>query len=320
MAIAYRPATLDDAALAADLMTAAYPAMAHDPVITRYRWETPRHGFAYARFIAERDGRPIAFLDWMHGPWDQLTDRHCEVEVWLDLAALDQRVLCDMWTWIGGVAIRESPRLLLASCAEDEPETLGTLASLGYHRARTDRVWDLDLRKHGPRLLAEAEETRRTAAASGIQLTTLARWADPAAMPKLHELDAMTRQDIPTSLPITPETLDDFVHRTQSPDRRPDRYWIALDGDRPVALSYLRFPPVRGNVWTGYTCSHPRYRGRGLARAVKLQTLAQAVGLGVPSVRTGNDSQNAPILHINEKLGYVRRPGFVEHHKRVKIA
>jgi len=29
-------------------------------------------------------------------------------------------------------------------------------------------------------------------------------------------------------------------------------------------------------------------------------------------------AENAPMLHINETLGYVRRPGFVEHHKRVR--
>jgi hypothetical protein len=37
-------------------------------------------------------------------------------------------------------------------------------------------------------------------------------------------------------------------------------------------------------------------------------------------VRTGNDAANSPMLHINERLGYERRPGFVEHHKRVKTA
>jgi len=58
-------------------------------------------------------------------------------------------------------------------------------------------------------------------------------------------------------------------------------------------------------------------RGRGIARGVKLQTLAQAAELGVPEVRTDNDSENAPMLHINERSGYHPRPGFVEHHKRV---
>ncbi len=85
-------------------------------------------------------------------------------------------------------------------------------------------------------------------------------------------------------------------------------------------MSYLKFPPVRGTIWTGYTCTHPDYRGRGIARAVKLQSLAQAAQLGVPVLRTDNDAENAPMLHINESLGYVRRPGWVEHHKRVRTS
>src|SRR5256714_4808884 len=80
-AVSYRPATLADAELAADVMTAAYPAMPQDPVIMRLRWESPRKGFAHGRFIAERDGAPIGYLGWVHGPWDKLPDRHCEVEV-----------------------------------------------------------------------------------------------------------------------------------------------------------------------------------------------------------------------------------------------
>jgi RimJ/RimL family protein N-acetyltransferase len=301
-------------------MSAAYPAMTQDPLLTRYRWQTPRTGFAYGRYIAERVERPIAYLGWVHGPWEEIPDRHCEVEVWLDLAELNRGVLSAMWTWISDDAIRQGTRLLLAYCGEDEPEMLGTLAALGYQIERSEKVWELDLRAHGARLEAEAEEARRAAAASGIVLTTVEGWGEPDALRKLHALDAVTRQDIPTSLPIFREAYEDFVRRTDAPDRRADRFWIALDGDEPVALTYLKFPPVRGTVWTGYTSTHPRYRGRGLARAVKLQSLAQAARLGVPAVRTDNDAQNAPMLHINERLGYVRRPGFVEHHKRVETA
>ena len=61
----------------------------------------------------------------------------------------------------------------------------------------------------------------------------------------------------------------------------------------------------------------PDFRGRGLAQAIKLQSLAQAVELGIPRVIADNDSENAPMLRINEKLGYRLRPGFVGHLKRV---
>jgi RimJ/RimL family protein N-acetyltransferase len=313
----YRPATVEDAGLASDLMSASYAAMPQDPLLTRYRWKHPRKDMKWERFIGEIEGRPAAFLSWYHGPWDKLPDRHCEVEVWLDRAHLDRALLRAMFSWIGDRAVADGARLLLAYCAEDEPEMLDSLAELGYSRERIEKVWELDLREHGPKLVEEARVALDTMAAAGIELTTLDAWSDPEKMRKVYELDASTRQDIPTSLPILIEDLDYFVKRTNAPDRRSDRTWVALDDGRPVALSYLKFPPVRGTVWTGYTCTHADHRGRGIARAVKLQTLAQAARLGVPHVRTDNDAENAPMLHINEALGYVRRPGFVEHHKRV---
>jgi len=316
--VTYRPATLDDAQAASDVMTASYPSLPQDPVLLRYRWQNPRVGYEYARFLAERDGSTIAYLGWVHGPWSKLPERHCEVEVWLDRAALDPSLLEEMWSWIGEDAVAQGSGILLAYCAEDEPEMLDALARLGYHQARAEKVWELDLERLGKKLIAGAVAARHRMDAGGIQLMTLAEWHDPDKLSKLFQLNERTVQDVPHTLPIVPEAFQDFERRAHAPDRRQDRWWLAVDGERPVAMSYLKFPPVRGTVWTGFTCTHPDYRGRGIARAVKLQSLAQAAELGIPLVCTDNDSENAPMLHINEALGYARRPGFVEHHKRVK--
>jgi GNAT superfamily N-acetyltransferase len=317
-AITYREATLDDAALAADIMTAAYPAFAHDPVMTRLRWSQPKRGFAYGRFIGERHGRSIAFLDWVHGPWEEVADGHCEIEVWLERKSVDVDLLVKMTSWIEERAVAEGTRLLLSYCAEDEPELRQALAALGYTPERVEKVSELNLKVHGPSLVELAQEAREKMAAGGIGFTTLAGWGDADRTRKLYELINATIQDVPHSVVIVPETYEDFELRLDAPDRPPDRVWIALKGDRSVAMSYLRFPPVRGTVWTGYTCTHPDFRGRGLARGIKLQTLAQAVELGIPIVCTTNDAENAPILSINKALGYKPRPGFVEHHKRVE--
>ncbi len=314
----FRPATLDDAELAADLMTAAYPELPEDPVLTRYRWEHPRHGWSIRRFIAELNGRPIAFVDWSHGPWEQVPQRHCYVEVLLDRARLEPQLLAALWKWVAADAEADGARVLESYVVEDEHEMLEALDRLGYQRDRTEKVWELDLEAHGKRLLAEAQAARAKAHGAGIEILTLADWRDPDGFSKLHALSEMTRLDVPTTYPTLPETYENFVERTSGPDRPHDRFWIACHGDLSVAMSYLRFPPVRGGVWTGYTCSHREYRGRGLARAVKLQTLAQAIELGIPLVLTDNDSENAPMLHINETLGYHRRPGFVSLVKRVE--
>src|SRR5260370_5618037 len=290
--------------------------MAQEPMITRRRWERPRRGFADGRFIAERNGTPIGFLAWAQGRWEQVEDRHCETEVWLERAALDQELLIEMFTWIGDKAEAEEARLLLAYCGEDEPEMLGALAAVDYRPERIERSWELDLKQHGKRLAAEAADARDRMMAAGIQTTTLARWPDPDRVRKLYELSERTIQDVPHTLTIVSQALEDFEKRIHMPDRPSDRFWIALDGDRPVAMSYLKYPPVRGDVWTGYTCSDPGYRGRGLARGIKLQTLAQAIELGVPLVCPDNDSENAPRLHINANLRHRAPPALLHHPQR----
>jgi RimJ/RimL family protein N-acetyltransferase len=316
--LTYRPATPVDAELASDLMTFAYPELPEDPVMTRYEWEHPDAGWAYGRFIAELEGRPIAYVKWSHGPWDKVPDRHSEVEVYLDRAVLDFDLLKSLWSWAGEQATEAGSWLLVAYAVENEHEALDVLSELGFKVDRTEKVWELDLKEHGPRLIEEAKDARVKMTREGIQLVSLAQWRDRDALRKLHGLNEMTANDMPHSVAIVPATFEDYALRMESPERPQDRYWIALDGDQPVALSYLRFPPVRGHVWTGYTCTHPRYRGRGIARAVKLQGLAQAAELGVPSVFTDNDSENTPMLHINERLGYHRKPGFVDLQKGVR--
>jgi GNAT superfamily N-acetyltransferase len=315
--VTYRPAELDDAELAADLMTAAYPALAEDPIVTRYHWEHPKRGWSAGRFIAEIDQRPIAFLDWLHGPPDQDPDRHCEVSVYLEAAELDVDLLTFMWQWVAGQAEATGSRTLEGYAAEDEAEMLESLARAGFERDRQEKVWELDLKERGDRLVREAHEARAKVGKEGIDLKTLRDSPDPDSLRKLHALDGTTRNDVPTTFPNLPEAFEDFSLRVNAPDRPHDRFWIALEGDRPVAMSYLKFPPVRGDVWTGYTCCDRQHRGRGIARAIKLQSLAQAVELRIPAVYTDNDSENAPMLHINETLGYRPRPGFISHLKRV---
>lgn len=312
-----RPAAPSDASLAADIMTASFPREPQDPVLTTRRWEHPKDGWTNGRFIAELDGKPVGFIEWQHGSWELLPERHCWVEVWLDLAHLDRELLTQLWRWAGDSAIADGARTLNAACGEDEPLMIEVLRELGYEKDRTEHVWALDLHRHGPRILDDAAQARDRMRATGVELTTLAEWHDPDRYAKLHTLNEVTRPDVPHTGPVLPQSLSDFMVRVESPDTPPDRRWIALQDGMPVATSFLSYPPVRGVVWTQYTATHPGHRGRGVARAVKLQTLAQAVKLGVPEVHTANDSENPAMLHINETLGYTLQPGFVSFTRRL---
>jgi len=315
-----RPAAPHEAALAADLMTAAFPREPQDPILTARRWDHPKDGWSHGRFIANLDDLPVGFVEWSHGSWALLPERHCWVEVWLDLAYMDEDVLMYLWRWAEDSAAAAGAKTLNAACGEDEPEMLKALAALGYAHERTEKVWTLDLASAGQRITKEAEAGCERMRSAGIELTTLAAWDDPDRFQKLHELNELVRPDIPHTGPALPQTIQDFMVRVEAPNTPPDRWWLALDGSAPVAMSCLSYPPARGVVWTSFTGTHPAYRGRGIARAVKLQTLAQALELGIPEVRTDNDSENAPMLHINETLGYTGMPGYVSFVKRLPAA
>ncbi len=51
------------------------------------------------------------------------------------------------------------------------------------------------------------------------------------------------------------------------------------------------------------------YRGRKIALALKLLAIRYAWSHGAKTIRTHNDSLNAPMLAINRKLGYQPQSG-----------
>ena len=317
-ALTYRPAKLEDAELAADLMTASYPSMAQDPLITRMRWKDARRGFSYGRYIAETEGKPIAYLAWAHGPWEQVEDGHCEVEVWLDRAAIDKDLLMEMFNWIGDQAEAEGPRLLLAYCGEDEPEMLAALAAVDYRPERTEKVWELDLKMHGSRLAAEAAGARDRMKAAGIHSTTLAGWSDPDRVRKLHELDERTINDVPHTVAIVREAFEDFERRIGRPDRPHDRIWVAL-----------AWRPARGHVVSEVSPGSRRrldrlhVHGSGIPRAwhrprrSSFRRWPRRSSLGCLLSTPTTTRRMRRCFTSMRQLGYRPRPGFVEHHKRV---
>jgi hypothetical protein len=50
---------------------------------------------------------------------------------------------------------------------------------------------------------------------------------------------------------------------------------------------------------------------------LKYETVAQAIELGAQRVRTMNDGENAPILHINTEMGYRLIDPILEMHREL---
>lgn len=83
-----------------------------------------------------------------------------------------------------------------------------------------------------------------------------------------------------------------------------------FDGERIAGYSDLLFPQEPGGeAYTQYACVRREYRGRGVALAVKLLTIQEAIKAGAARMRTNNNPENLPMLRVNEKLGYQMLPG-----------
>jgi GNAT superfamily N-acetyltransferase len=119
-------------------------------------------------------------------------------------------------------------------------------------------------------------------------------------------------------MPVHRQSFDEWKHSTfDNPGVSDDRFWIAREGDHIVGVSFLDFPPTRGLPWTNLTATSKEVRGRGIARALKYQTIAQAIDLGHKRIRTSNDAVNAPILHINKGMGYQPVAQLIELHREL---
>jgi mycothiol synthase len=154
------------------------------------------------------------------------------------------------------------------------------------------------------------------AAASGVTITTLAveRAGDPENLKRLHAMEAEIAQDIPRPPGDvhTPIEFSMFLeYAVDSPWALNDAYYIgAVDGEY-AALSALFKPKTGDWLNQGLTGVRRQFRGRHIASALKVKTVEYARDHEVREIRTWNEINNAPMLAINVKFGFVRQPAWI---------
>jgi GNAT superfamily N-acetyltransferase len=136
---------------------------------------------------------------------------------------------------------------------------------------------------------------------AGIDLRRVAD-VDPHLV---HAVDEAATRDMPSAEQIDAIPYDEWVdHVLEHPLFTAEGSVVALVDGAAAAVSFLVHDQKTRRAANMFTGTLREYRGRGLARAVKLGSIHWAAENGITSIVTTNDATNAPMLAVNRRLGY----------------
>ncbi len=137
-----------------------------------------------------------------------------------------------------------------------------------------------------------------------MALTSLTELGDSAQNRRLvFELNRTCAADIPGRVEFF--TLEEYLdHRFGALGFRPDGHLLLRDRQALVGLCQVSLVPGRTWAFVEMTGLLRPYRGRGLARLLKLAALHRARGWGAATVRTVHHPSNAAVIAHNRGLGF----------------
>lgn len=185
----------------------------------------------------------------------------------------------------------------------------------GFREDRAERISALDPRAVDLSGLARQEREKTE---EGFRVVALAELSD--RVPELHELFEATDADAPHSETLVPTSLEEWsaqIFEQPDLDREASVVVLAPDG-RPVSLSWLHVDREGKRAIVEMTGTLREFRRRGLARLAKLTTIRWAAENGITTIYTGNDTENAAMLALNDELGFEPRVMYQDFVKELR--
>ncbi|MHA6482025.1 N-acetyltransferase family protein [Paenibacillus sp. strain BS8-2] len=191
---------------------------------------------------------------------------------------------------------------LITEVWDDHPEALHFALRRGFMVER--HSYQSVLRLNQVPAHIHAMDPQALLTSNGLRLLTLADEPGEESKHKLFELAAATMIDIPSFLGDIPDFDQWKKWYLEVDGHKPELTWIAADGARFVGMTNVLHIEATNGLYHEYTGVDREYRSKGVALALKLQSIRAGIEIGGDYIRTDNDSMNAPILAINRKLGY----------------
>ena len=212
---------------------------------------------------------------------------------------------------------RKVPKLL-GGANEGEKFALDWALGHGYRQIGRRIASYVELATFDPGRFSDALDRAR---AAGITITSFAETLagrDAAAQERwwhaLYDAEAPMWEDIPFATPTPHWPWDRFYEMSTSPKLFQDLSLVAYAGDQIAGFTTTGKSKDKDG-WTFMTGTARDYRGRGVARALKVEALTRAKRRGLRAMGTTNDEPNKSMRGINATLGYQMLPAHVELEK-----
>jgi len=123
---------------------------------------------------------------------------------------------------------------------------------------------------------------------------------------RLFRLHSEAGKDVQSLGQPTSPSFDQFLKETfGSPGFLPEGVFVARVGASYVSMTSLfKQPQEPDTLHVGFTGTLREFRGKGFASELKRRSVDFAKARGYRYLTTDNDSQNAPMWAINERLGF----------------
>ncbi len=279
-----------------------------EPVTVEQLREWDAHDFkgqVHRRTVAlDTDGHIIGYGLVMHTPW--MKAGKFQLASLVDPACIKQGIGTRLHQDNLEFALENGATTANTWVFEDQAEGVHFAEKHGFAIERHIFESTIDLKTFDESRFAGVIEAVE---ASGIRLFSLADAGNTVeALQKLWDVNYRTYLDDPASSGEFPQ-FEEFQKITSEKWFRPDGQILAADGDTYIGLSAVGYYKDSNSAYNMMTGVLPDYRGRKIALALKLLSIRAAQRWGADYIRTNNDSQNAPMLAVNRKLGYVAQAG-----------
>ncbi|MER7112806.1 GNAT family N-acetyltransferase [Streptomyces sp. NPDC000229] len=286
----FRP---EDAEAVARVRRAALPFEVTTPQAVLFQVESANPAKKYRLLIAEKDGEVVGTA--------QVGLAHDSETPGLSYA--NPQVHPDhRGRGAGGLLLRTAEEHLAAEGAEsvyawvlDEPGFRAFAVKRGYRPTRPAHFQRLDL---AGGTLPELPATLPP----GVELRTAADYADDPR--PLFDADAEVTADEPSDIAARLDDYEDWLADTWNHPLLDRDLTTVVTVDGRVAAFTAAHTDGGARYLSGMTGTVRAYRGRGLAKLAKTDSLRRARAAGCTDAFTNNDAENGPMLAVNKWFGY----------------